>query len=77
MHVLQIDLNDLPSLNKKCEEVLAILKGDIDILVNNGGISMRDYFENLKLSTVEQIMNVNYASHVRITHNLIQSLLKT
>ena len=46
VYLVQIDL-------AKPEECLEILKsiGDVDILINNGGISMREEFVNMEFST--------------------------
>jgi len=70
-------LNDVQSLKQKSEEVLKLFEDRIDILVNNGGISMWDFFENLELKTIEQIMNVNYASHAALSNYFAQSLIKS
>ena len=46
VHLIQIDL-------AKPEECLERLKGmgDVDIVINNGGISMREEFKNMEFAT--------------------------
>jgi short-subunit dehydrogenase len=39
----------------------------VDILFNNGGISMREEFSKMELSTCETIMNTNMLSHIAAT----------
>jgi short-subunit dehydrogenase len=41
--------------------------GTIDILINNAGISMRSLFEEVELSTLEKVMNVNFWGAVYCT----------
>lgn len=41
--------------------------GQIDILINNAGISMRALFEELDLSVIEQVMQINFFGTVYAT----------
>lgn len=63
--VAQIDLN-------KPREVLVTLTAlcnehKVDILVNNGGISMRDEFKDLDFSVCETMLNTNLLSQIAAT----------
>jgi short-subunit dehydrogenase len=60
VYVQQMDLNDIDEL--KVISANLNQKFKIDILVNNGGTSMREEFINLTLKMVTQMMRVNYLS---------------
>ncbi len=51
--------------------------GKIDILVNNAGISMRALFEDVELSVIKDLMNVNFWGTVYCTKFALPYLLKT
>ncbi|HPF52155.1 MAG TPA: SDR family oxidoreductase [Draconibacterium sp.] len=50
--------------------------GKIDILINNAGISMRAAFEDVDLSVLHQLMNVNYWGTVYCTKYALPHVLK-
>ena len=51
--------------------------GGIDILVNNAGISMRAMFNDLDLSVIHSLMNVNFWGTVNCTKFALPWLLKS
>jgi len=51
--------------------------GQIDVLINNAGISMRALFINLKLDVVRNVMGVNFWGTVYCTKFALPHLLKT
>ena len=51
--------------------------GNIDILINNAGISMRAIFEELDLSVIHKLMNTNFWGTVYCTKYALPYLLKT
>ena len=51
--------------------------GTIDVLINNAGISMRAIFEDLDVSVIEQLMNVNFWGTVYCTREAYPYLLKS
>lgn len=55
-----MDLNNIEELTQIAKDLNKKFK--IDILINNGGTSMREEFKNLTLKMVRQMMNVNYLS---------------
>ena len=74
--VQKMDLNEIGELKRLTKELNQ--KHKIDILINNGGTSMREEFKNLELKMVSQMMNVNYLSAVTLSRyigkfNLAQS----
>ncbi len=50
--------------------------GQIDVLVNNAGISMRAVFESVDLSVLKQLMDVNFWGTVYCTKYALPHLLK-
>ena len=67
--VLTLDLEDLENLKDKAEEALQIF-GSIDILVNNGGISVRGETIETQLSVHQRLMNVNYFGSLELTRHV-------
>jgi len=51
--------------------------GQIDILINNAGISMRAIFEELDLKVIRDLMNVNFWGTVYCTKYALPYLLKS
>lgn len=60
-----MDLNNIQELKTIARDLNS--KFEIDILVNNGGTSMREEFHNLKLQMVTKMMRVNYLSTVALS----------
>ena len=55
-----MDLSDIEELQTIAKDINRKFK--VDLLVNNGGTSMREEFKNLTLKMVTQMMKVNYLS---------------
>lgn len=51
--------------------------GQIDILINNAGISMRALFQDLELSVIKKVMDVNFWGTVYCTKYAIPHLIKS
>lgn len=51
--------------------------GKIDVLINNAGISMRAIFEDVELSVMQKMMDVNYWGTVYCTKFALPYLLKS
>lgn len=51
--------------------------GQIDVLINNAGISMRALFEEAELDVIRQLMDVNFFGTVYCTKYALPHLLKT
>jgi short-subunit dehydrogenase len=51
--------------------------GRIDVLINNAGISMRALFQDLELTVVKKVMDVNFWGTVQCTHYAFPYLLKS
>jgi short-subunit dehydrogenase len=71
--VMQMDLSKPEECMKKASE---LQEGTtIDILVNNGGLSMREEFVNCEFSTCEYMMNTNCLSHIALVKALLPSMI--
>lgn len=51
--------------------------GQIDVLINNAGISMRALFEDVDLNVIRQLMDVNFYGTVYCSKYALPHLLKT
>lgn len=68
------------SKEQDCEELSkqAVLSfGKIDILINNAGLSMRALFNDLDLSVLKNLMDVNFWGTVYCTKYALPEILKT
>ncbi|MGQ8335009.1 SDR family oxidoreductase [Sunxiuqinia sp. A32] len=68
------------SQEKDCEQLIeAAVKefGQIDILINNAGISMRSIFEETDLNVIKRLMDVNFWGTVYCSKYALPYLLKT
>lgn len=73
--VLQMDLLDLQSLQKKGTEAVDIF-GSVDILINNAGISYRGSIEDTDMSVHMKVMTVNYFGQIALTKALLPFMQK-
>ena len=67
------------SLEKECDEMVQktiAFFGQIDVLINNAGISMRSIFNELNLSVFEKVMKVNFWGAVYCTKYALPYILK-
>ncbi|KFB43271.1 AGAP005532-PA-like protein [Anopheles sinensis] len=72
--ILPLDLSDLNSIAGKVQEMLEIY-GAIDILVNNGGISVRGDALSTAIDVDIRIMLVNYFGTVAMTKACLPSMM--
>ncbi|HET6243423.1 MAG: SDR family oxidoreductase [Bacteroidetes bacterium] len=75
VHILPLDLMDIPSLESKAE-IAVKLFGRIDMLINNGGISQRSLVVNTPLDIDRRIMEVNFFSYVALTKAILPYMIK-
>jgi len=62
---LQLDLANPDEVLKAAEKYK--LTDRVDILINNGGMSMREEFANTDFDTCKNMMNTNCMSHIALT----------
>ncbi|ETN66284.1 short-chain dehydrogenase [Anopheles darlingi] len=72
--ILPLDLSDLNSIAGKVQDVLEV-HGAIDILVNNGGISVRGDALSTAIDVDIRIMLVNYFGTVALTKACLPSMM--
>ena len=69
-NILTIDLENLEDLPSKAKTALSY-HGKIDYLVNNAGLSVKDFALNTKLDIDQKLMNINYFGPMIITKTLL------
>ncbi len=72
---LTLDLEDQFSLKQRTKEASTIF-GDVDILINNGGISQRDTILNTSLEVDRRLMEVNYFGSITLTKKLLAKMVE-
>lgn len=73
--VIQLDLSDINSLPNKIKEILEI-HGQIDILINNGGVSVRSDCISTSIDVDIKVMLVNYFGTVALSKACLPSMIK-
>jgi len=71
---LPLDLNQPREVFDKLTQYFSNQR--IDILINNGGMSMRDEFKNLDLTVCETMLNTNLLSHIAVTKAALTDMIK-
>ncbi|HEX8060527.1 MAG TPA: SDR family oxidoreductase [Cyclobacteriaceae bacterium] len=68
------------SLEDDCDHVIDVAireYGQIDVLINNAGISMRALFEDLQLEVFKKVMDVNFYGLVNTTKYALPHILRS
>lgn len=65
-----MDMQDVDSIKPIVNDVLSKV-GDIDILINNAGITQRGRVEDLDFSVYRRVLEVNYFAKVALTQALL------
>jgi len=68
--ILPLDLVDFSSFDEKVKTAISLF-GNIDILINNGGISQRSFAIETALKVDQQIFDVNYFGTIALTKILL------
>lgn len=63
--------------NRKMVDVALAKFGQIDILINNAGISMRALFLESELKVIRQVMEINFFGTVSSTHFCLPHIIET
>lgn len=75
VHVLSLDLEDTAALGNKALDALRIY-GNIDLLINNGGITQRSSVLDTALEIEQKMMAVNFWGAVALTKALLPDMIK-
>lgn len=75
IHGFRADVT-LPDDNKKMAEEALKQFGRIDVLINNAGISMRALYEDLDLSVVKKVMDINFYGALYATQSCLAEIIK-
>lgn len=73
--VIPLDLSDINSIPNKVKEVLEI-HGQIDILINNGGVSVRSDCISTAIDVDIKVMLVNYFGTVALSKACLPSMIQ-
>lgn len=73
--IVSLDLTDITSLPDKVNEIIEKY-GHIDILINNGGISVRSDIMSTAMDVDIKVMLVNYFGTVAMTKAVLPSMIK-
>lgn len=73
-HAVQIDMADIDSLSGKIKTILDGIDLNVRALINNAGIGKMGYLEQLSVTDVRQLMDVNFLSHVVVTKAVLPRL---
>ncbi|WP_379088423.1 SDR family oxidoreductase [Pedobacter sp. UC225_65] len=74
VHVLSLDLADGNALPSKAADAIRIY-GNIDILINSGGISQRSLAMDTDLATEQRLMDVNFWGTVSLSKAVLPQML--
>jgi len=75
VRVLPLDLTKQETLQLSTEAAIQLF-GQVDILINNGGISQRSFVKDTVLEVDRKIMEINFFGTVAITKYLLPHFLK-
>lgn len=76
LHAIAADVSNENDCKKLIDTTIDVY-GRIDILINNAGISMRALFNNVELSTLKKIMDINFWGTVYCTKFALPHILKS
>ena len=68
--VLPLDLTNFHELETMPKKALSFY-GEIDILINNGGISQRSLIKDTSIKVYQELINVNYLGTIQLTRCLL------
>ncbi|PZD95111.1 oxidoreductase [Paenibacillus sambharensis] len=73
--VYVLDVNDNAEVQRVTQQIIADYEG-LDVLLNNAGYAVFDYFEDAKVEDFEEMMNTNYMGIVRCTKAILPVFLR-
>jgi short-subunit dehydrogenase len=76
LHTMACDVSNETDCKRFIDSVIEVF-GQIDILINNAGISMRSLFKDVDVDVMRKVMDVNFFGAVYCTKNALPSLLES
>jgi short-subunit dehydrogenase len=73
--ILMVDLSDADSLAQKVKDAEAIY-GQIDVLINNGGISQRGTADETQMEVDRRVMEVNYFGSIALSKYVLPGMIQ-
>lgn len=73
--IITLDLTDTDSFSLKAKEAIAAF-GQIDVLINNGGISQRSTVLDSEMDTYRRLMEVNYFGAIGLTKEVLPHMVQ-
>jgi short-subunit dehydrogenase len=73
--IITLDLTDTDSFTAKTKEALAAFV-QIDVLINNGGVSQRATVMDSEMSTLRRLMEINYFGSAGLTKEVLPHMVK-
>ena len=73
--VLTLDLTDADSFPEKTKEAISAF-GQIDVLMNNGGVSQRSEVLESEMDTYRRLMEINYFGAVGLTKQVLPHMVE-
>ncbi len=72
---IQADVTQMADNQRMVTETLAHF-GKIDVLINNAGISMRAFFEEVEVEVIRQVMEINFFGAIYATKCCLPHIIK-
>ncbi len=77
INILKFDISNHEGIEKFVEDCSNILSGNIDILINNAGITQDNLSIRMKEEEWKKVIDINLTSTFLITKNIIKKMLKS
>eukprot|EP00555_Chaetoceros_dichaeta_P011050 CAMPEP_0198268490 /NCGR_PEP_ID=MMETSP1447-20131203/37386_1 /TAXON_ID=420782 /ORGANISM="Chaetoceros dichaeta, Strain CCMP1751" /LENGTH=289 /DNA_ID=CAMNT_0043959555 /DNA_START=175 /DNA_END=1041 /DNA_ORIENTATION=+ len=75
IHIVKCDLSNAESVDEFATESLRLCGNQVDVLVNNGGISSRSSFVDTTSEVDELLMRVNFLSGAALTKRILPFMI--
>lgn len=75
VHVIPLDLEDYIKMDELVHQAISTA-GQIDMLINNAGISQRSLIIETELEVYKKLMDINYLGTVSLTKSLLPHFVK-
>ena len=73
--VVPFDITNIDDINQAVKNIDKLFNGQIDILINNAGVSYRGTFKSTEIKVFEEIMKINFFGQVALTKAVLPTML--